>query len=281
MIAHFFDINSLITVDNKVWIVDKDTPSKPLIKITKSEFNLIKKGIYKKYDTRLKINGIKYWLPENLFDEIKIKCKNLNYDITNLAFSMQEFLNKDIIENLDYKVYIENFHHLKNKTDDVYIICSKKAENSYSSIIEKLKEELEKIGIKIKKVYYLSETFYNRNEDDIAYKKIRTLLQHSIGLKTDGDKFTEEEINQYNTIYYYDSTPSSIELSSKSNYLLSILIKNSNPDIKDIVKNELKEEHVIITREVTFNKVNKFKDYTTNLVYTYIQKTFESFLFKR
>ena len=42
---------------------------------------------------------------------------------------MQEFLNKELIENLDYNINISNISHLKNTDDHIYIICSKNAKN--------------------------------------------------------------------------------------------------------------------------------------------------------
>jgi uncharacterized protein (DUF4213/DUF364 family) len=39
--ANFFDINTLITINSKVWIIDKLKPNIPIVKISKSEFNLL------------------------------------------------------------------------------------------------------------------------------------------------------------------------------------------------------------------------------------------------
>jgi transposase-like protein len=50
---------------------------------------------------------------------IKIKCKNLKIDITNLIFSMQEYMNPEVIDSLDYDINIDNLVHLKNTTDDI------------------------------------------------------------------------------------------------------------------------------------------------------------------
>jgi hypothetical protein len=44
--ANFFDINTLITINSKVWI-DKLKPNIPIVKISKSEFNLLN-NVYKK-----------------------------------------------------------------------------------------------------------------------------------------------------------------------------------------------------------------------------------------
>ena len=88
MIAHFFDINSLITTNAKIWVVSKIKPSIPIIKIDKSEFNLIKRGVYRKFNQQFTIGNKSYWLSDNIINDIKIKCKKLNVDITDLSFSM-------------------------------------------------------------------------------------------------------------------------------------------------------------------------------------------------
>jgi hypothetical protein len=277
--ARFFDIDTLIRVDNSVWIVSKSKPSIPIIKITQSEFNLIKKGVYRKYESMLNINGVGYWLPENLLSELKIKSKKHNIDISNLSFSMQEFTNKDVIKNLDFQILVEHFQDLKNKVEDIYVICSKRSKTSYEPIITRLESELERLGLKIKKFYFLSETFFNRKDDEIAHKKVRLLLQHLIGLKTDVDKFTDEELHKYDLIYYYDDEPKAISLAHNSNNLFYSLLSNSEDSIRERIKNILKSnDNSIIVKMVTHNKVNLFNDKEVLIEFSHIKKTFESFL---
>lgn len=278
MIAHFFDIDTLIQVDNNIWIVSKSKPSIPIIKITQSEFNLIRNGIYKKYNSSLTINNNDYWLPENLMNQLKIKSKKFGFDITNLAFSMQEFTNKEVIKNLDFKILDQHFRHLKNKVDDIYVICSKKSKKSYEPIINKLEEELDKLGLKVTKFYYISETFYNRDDDEISFKKTRLLLQHLIGLKSDGDKFTNEEISKYDLIYYYDDDIKSLKTASSSNYILSSMLVNTDDVVKSEIRNKLKSyDTSLIVRKVTYNNINLFDDKEVNIEFSHINKTFESF----
>lgn len=278
MIAHFFDIDTLITVDNNVWIVSKSKPGTPIIKISKSEFNLIKKGIYKKYNSKLNINGINYWLPENLFNNLKIKCNRYNHDITNLAFSMQEFIDQEIIENLKHEIHYDHFKHLKNKTEDIYIICSKRSKKSYKPIIEKLEKKMSEIGLSIIKYYYLSETFYNKNDDNISYKKSKLLLQHLLGLKTEKNKFTETELKEYNKIFYYGDDIKSLTSIQRSDKLFSVILDQSSDLIKDTLKEKIRNnEKVIITKKVTYNDVNLFEDEKVVINYSYIKKTFENF----
>ena len=282
MNAHFFDLNSLITMNSKVWIVNTQTPNKPLIRISKSEFNLLRKGVYKKDNINFDIDGQTYWLSEELFNKIKIKSKNNNVNISELSFSMQEFMNKDIIEKGDFTIHLENIRHLKNSQDDIYVICSKNSKRSYESLIEKLEEKLLEFGLKIKNFYYISETFYNRDRDDIIHKKLKLVLQHIIGLKTADTKFTEEEITKYDEVSLYDDDINTIKLTKGINDVLQFLVKNSDDEIKNKIKEILKmEECELIINQVTFNKVNPFITTKIELNLNKIIKTFESFKYKK
>jgi len=279
--AFFFDINSLITTNSKVWIVDRDKPNKPILRIPKSDFNLIKKGVYKKDNIKFEIQDVSYWISKDLFDQIKIKSKNKNLNISKLAFSMQEFMNKDIIENNDFTIHLENIRHLKNTSGDIYIICSKNTKNNYELIISKLEEKLKEIGLVVKSYYYISETFYNRDEDDINNKKIRLLIQHLIGMKTEGDKFTHTEITKYDVINFYDDEARVIELAKNANNVLQFLIENSEDLVKDRVKEVLKQDVCeLVINQVTFNKVNLFVSSKVVLQYQNVIKKFESFVFR-
>jgi hypothetical protein len=280
--AHFFDIDALIRVQSQVWIVSKMKPSIPIIKITQSEFNLIKKGIYRRHDSPLSMSGETYWLPQNLLDELKVKAKNYKVDITDLVFSMQEFMNSSVIENLDYEILTDSFQHLKNKTDDIYVICSKNNKKNYGVIIDKLNSELMDLGLSVKNYYYLSETFYNRDTDYISHRKVKLLLQHLVGYKTDENKFTDEELDRYERVYFYDDDLTSINLAKDSNSLFQSLISKTDDSVKDLIKEIIKSrDNVIIVNAVTHNKMMPFDTKEILIEWSHIVKTFEAFRWKK
>jgi hypothetical protein len=281
MRAQFFDLSVLIELESKVWLVSRTKPSIPIVKISTSEFNLIKKGVYVKFGQRMKIGGSDYWLSKDLSEEIKIKCIKSNTNISELVFSMQEYMNPSIIEKLNYTIHKDNLYNIKNVDDDIYIICSKNTKKNYDYLIKKLEEFLESIGLKVKNYYYISETYFNRNEDDICHKKVRLLLQHLIGLKTEGDKFIDEEITKYDIISYYDESKEVIEMCKNINDTLLFLQKNSEESISEKVKNLLKSDYTeLIVNEVTFNRVNKFITTPVKITTQNIIKNFESFKFR-
>ncbi len=186
-----------------------------------------------------------------------------------------------MIENLEYTINIENVLHLKNTDDDIYVICSKNNRKNYELMISKIEDELKENGLVIKKFYYISETFYNRNSDDISHKKVRLLLQHLIGLKTEGDKFTDEKLEKYDEVFYYDDEETSTQLACDSNKLLMVLLSNTESSLKDIIKDDLKSTpHNLFVNYITGNKVNRFVTTKVLIQFSNLIKTFESFKWK-
>ena len=82
---------------------DREITQSPRVLCTKSDFNLIKRGIYKSQGNSINFGGHTYWLTTEMMETLKIKAKNHKADVSNLAFSMQEFMNKELIENLEFK----------------------------------------------------------------------------------------------------------------------------------------------------------------------------------
>lgn len=281
MKAHFFDIETILLVDSKVWIVDKKNPKVPILKIAKSDFNLIKSGIYRSQDNSISFGGHSYWIPEKLMNSIKIKCKNLKIDVTSLMFSMQEFMNPEIIESLDYDISMDALSHLKNTSDDIYVICSQNTRKNYEKMISKIEEKLEKIGLLVKKYYFISDTFYNRDFDEVAHKKARLLIQHLVGLKTEGDRFTEEELQKYEEVEFYEDDENTAKLAIDINKLLQLIIENSDASIKSKVKDILKSETTLFVNYVSPNKVNRFATTKVPIEYHNLIKTFERFVWKK
>jgi hypothetical protein len=281
MIAHFFDIESVLVNNGKVWISDKYNLNKYIMRLNQSDFNLIRKGIYKPQGNKVNLGGTDYWFPNDLFDELKLKCKLNKANITTLSFSMREFLDEELIDSMNYDINLDNILHLKNATDSIYFICSENTKENYEKFIKKIEKKLEDNGLVIKKYYFISETFYSRNTDEIAYKKVRLLLQHLIGLKTEGDKFIDEELDCYDVINFYDTDEVAIKLAINVNDLLQLIISNSPKELKENIKMALKDDKELIVNQVTANKVNKFSTTKVKIEYHNLIKTFEKFNWRK
>jgi len=276
--AHFFDIDTILDMNSKAWVVDKNKPNVPIMKISKSDFNLYQNGIFRKQGNRIDFNGKTFWLPNDFVNKLKVKTKNYKSNFSDLAISLQEFMNKGVIENLEFDLNLDLIDKLKNTTDDIYIICSKQTKLSHESIIEKIKEEMKKEGLKIKNFYFISETFYNQKQDEIEHKKLRLLIQHLVGYRTDGDKFTDEEITRYDLIEYYDNNLDTLSLAKEVNKFLDLIWRKTEDGLKSVVKEDVSEfKPQLIVNKVNDNKVNDIQSEKVNLTLSNLIKTFESF----
>lgn len=285
MNAHIFDLNTLITINSKVWIVENTNPNTPLLRISKHEFNLIKKGVYKSFNIKIKLSDNDYWISEEIYNNLKISCKNKKANIANLAFSMQEFMNPEIIEKGDYQIHIENIRHLKNTQDDIFIICSKNNKKAYEPIIEKLEDKIKELGLSIKKYFFISETFYNKDKAEIVNTKAKLLLQFLIGLKIEDNKFINEEVERYDVITLYEDDLNTVKMLMNTNDTLHFLVNNTEETLKEQIRTTIKDKECeIIIKQVTFNKANIFIDSKIELQWRNIVRKFESFqhdLFKK
>lgn len=285
MNAHFFDLNTLITINSKVWIVENTNPNIPLLRISKHEFNLIKKGVYKNFNIKVKLSGNEYWISEEIYNNLKVSCKNKKANIADLAFSMQEFMNPEIIEKGDYQIHIENIRHLKNTQDDIFIICSKNSKKAYDPIIEKLEDKIKELGLTIKKYFFISETFYNKDKSEIVTAKTKLLLQFLIGLKIEDNKFTNQEIERYDKVTLYEDDVNTIKMITNANDTLHFLVNNTEEYLKEQIRTTIKDKECeIMIKQVTFNKANIFIDSKVELQWRNIVRKFESFkydLFKK
>ena len=279
MNAHFIDLDIVLKTEAKPWIIDKDNPNIPLMKLSIDDFNLFKSGILKSQGNRISFNGKNFWLSNEFINKLKVKCKRNTSDISNLGISMQEFLNPDIGENLKFDLNLSIFNPIINTNDHIYIICSKNSKSNFEKQIEKFEEKLKEIGLVVENYYFISETFYNRNDDELAYTKSKLILQHLLGLKTDGDKFTNTEITNYNQITFYDDNPKSVQMVKDINKVLENLLINTEKDIKLLIKDKIRsDDNFILIKEYTHNKSNKFREYNVQLHYSNVIKNFEGFM---
>lgn len=276
--AHFFDIDTLLDVQGEAWVVDRNNPSIPIIKISSSDFNLIENGIYRKQNNKIEFNGKTFWLPTELFNKIKIKAKTHKANFGNLAISLQEFYNKSIIDEMSIKINLDIISKLKNTQDDIYIICSKQTKRNYQSPIQKLEEQLQKLGLKIKKFYFINENLYRIDNDEVRFKKMRLILQHSIGFKTDRLKFVDEELTKYSKINFYDNEIDTLKISDEINNLLELTLVNTQDGLKNVIKEILIDDRPqLLINKINTNQVNQIETKKIILSLSQTIKKFESF----
>ena len=118
----------------------------------------------------------------------------------------------------------------------------------------------------------------NQNSDEVEFKKIRLVLQHAIGLKSEGDKFIDEEITKYDIINLYDKSTKLLNLTTTVKNLLNFMVSNTEKGLRDVIKDDLKElDTVLYFNKIQDNQFNPMKTQKIELTPSYLIKKFESF----
>jgi hypothetical protein len=275
--AHFFDIDTLIKIESKAWIIDKSNPTVPIMKIAQSDLNLFKSGLFRKQNNKIEFGDDIYWLPEDFILKLKIAVKKSGANYGNLAISVKEFRSKEIIESKDFELNLDVIMQLKNKVEDIYLICSKHFKYSHESILEKLIEKLKEEGIKIKNFYFITENFYDLSKDDIIFRKLRLLLQHLIGYKTDDNKFMDNQIEAYQKVSLYDTDIETLKFANDINNILFDLYSETPDSLKLAIKERLKSKPECVFNKVNDNFYNKISSVIVDVKLDNIIKKFQIF----
>jgi len=278
MKSHFFDIDCLLKVNQKAWIVDKLNPNKPIMKISPEDFNLFESGIYQKLGHKIDFNGKRFYLDTDTYNKLRVKIKKSGVNLGNLGISLQEFLNPDIIGGLDYKINYQILEPLKNSEDDIYIILSKQTRASYTKMLEKLQDAFREFGVNVKRYYFVTETFYSQKRDEVKYAKLKILAQHMTGYKIEENKFIDKEVEEYRQVNYWDNSIETPKYRGYINDIIRYCLKNSTPAIQEVIKENLIQLPCkFITHQVFDNGVNPVETQEGQVVLQKFIKTFESF----
>lgn len=266
--CHIYNLeNTLVTIDRKVWIIEKCNPSKPLLKIEESDFKMIKSGIFRSHENKIEYNGNQFYLHQDMVDKIHDKCGKKEIDLDKIGVSMREYIDKDYIDDTKFKILTGNITHLRNLNDAFYVISSKLIEDKYTKLTRELTNSLYEEGIKIEKIYFVNENLYNQDESVVSYKKSIIILQHLFGLKIKDKEFINESVERYNEVNYYDSVDSNINYLKYINEdFIKVYENTKDKGLKDVINTILNNcDLEVVLNLVTTNELKRFNKTDINI----------------
>jgi hypothetical protein len=255
----FFDLdNTLWYIKSDVWIIDKNNPSFPILKISQPEFTLIKSGIYVKDDIRIDYNNEKFFISKDMLERIMRKNKNIR--LGDIGISYAEYFDENIMDKKDVQLLLDNIKHLIGKHVEIGVLTARSDRKKHANLLNKLRLKLKEYGLEIDKVYFVSESIrMSGSFDKVTYDKNKILLEHLIGLTIDGDKFLPIKKEYYNKVYFYDDIRSNIMSVNNLQEYFDFLVRNSEDEVLEFINNRLENNTlVLITNLVTNNQVNPF-----------------------
>lgn len=262
----FFDLdNTLWYIKSDVWVIDKNKPSVPILKISPIEFALIKSGIYVKDDILIEYNGDSYFISKDMLERIERKIKNIK--LNNIGISYSEFFDDNILNKKEVQVLLDNIKHLIGKNIEIGVLTARSDRKKHSNLLNKLRLKLKEYGLEIDKIYFVSESIRSIGyQDKVVYDKNKVLLSHLVGLTIEDNHFVPIKKDSYNKIYFYDDVKSNFMNVNNLQDYFDFLVRNSDDECVEFINNRLENNNLILINNlITNNEINPFETTTIKL----------------
>ena len=264
---HIFDLDSTLWETNSfVWVINKENPSKPIVKISQQEMDLINAGIYKKDNIVIDYNDKRYYISKELHTKIQ---KKKRIPIEKLGLSFTEYTTKDKIDETDLKFITHNIIHLSHKSNSIILLTGRSNRSIHESMLNKLRLELKKLGVGIYKIYFINDTItYQKYKNETAENKTKILLEHLIGLKINDDRFIPIKQDPFETIHFYDDDLSNMNYANNIQAYFEDVIRNTtNEELFEMVIERIRDKNLILKNHLISNNLtNRFKTTEVKLV---------------
>lgn len=263
----FFDLdNTLWYIKSDIWIIDKNKPSKPILKISPIEFALIKSGIYINDNILIEYNNESYYISSDMLERIKRKKKNIR--VFNIGVSYVENFDEDILNKKDVIFLLNNIKHLIGKDVEIGVLTARSDRKKHRELLNKLRLKMKEYGLEIDKVYFVSDSIRIVGfKDQVAYNKNKVLLEHLVGLTINDNKFLPIKKDSYNKVYFYDDIRSNIMSANNLQEYFDFLVRNSDEECIEFINNRFNKTDLLLYNNlITNNEVNPFETNVVKLV---------------
>ena len=253
----FFDLdNTLWYIKSDYWVIDKDKPSKPIIKISPIEFSLIKSGIYIKDNILVEYNNESYYISKDMLERIKRKKKSIR--VFDIGISYVEKFDDDILNKKEVIFLLDNIKHLIGKDVEIGLLTARSDRKKHAMLLNKLRLKMKEYGLEIDKIYFVSDSIRLIGfKEQVSYNKNKILLEHLVGLTIEDDKFLPIKKDLYNKVYFYDDIKTNIMNANNLQEYFDFLIRNSDEECIEFINNKFNEKDMLLVNNlITNNKVN-------------------------
>lgn len=258
-ILHLYDLDfTLWRTDSKLSVIDKEEPWKVIYRIPSDNIAMMK-SYYQKYNLVVDYNGEKWYLSEDIWDNIQ-RIIGRKIKITDIGISDREWTDKEILDNQISKTeyLLSNLNHLKGSNFDIGFLTDRERKDNQVENISKLKEKVfTKLKIPVSKVFFVNDIDSNKNRDITSSRKSKILLEHLIGYKIKNNRFVSLKQSTYDIVNFYDDDKNNIENAKNLQFLFEkCLIKTEYKLKQDILERVKQKELKYIINQITNNKLN-------------------------
>ena len=255
----FFDLdNTLWYIKSNAWVILKDKPGKPIMKIGNLEFTLIKNGVYINDSNIIEFNNEKYFVSNDFVERIQRYKKNIK--LSEVGISYAEYFDEEILNKKEVTFLLDNIKHLIGTNIELGLLTARTDRSKHAELLNKLRVKLQEYGFEISKIYFVEDRLrFIGSSDKVAYDKNKVLLEHLIGLEIEDNKFIPIKKDAYNRVYFYDDVQQNfLSVNSMQEYFQQLMSK-SDDEVVEYIKNRLKSQTLLLMNNlITNNQINPF-----------------------
>lgn len=244
-IIHVIELSSIVNLETKIHLIDKNDPDKTLLNIPYSELQLLRSG-WQKYHNRVFYNGNTYWLHPKYLKQVGDKYNNTN--TLGIRIS-NDFQDKFEVDTAFLKQIPRNEH--------ITVILEESVELKIRNhVIDEISKTLKNKGYNI----FHFTTIKPKLERGLATSDL--LLGYLTGYKITGEEFTEHEATRFDKVQYYDDSAQMLDYLEDINNVFEDRYENSEDDIKKELYDSLlhsKQSYYIALMQLLKNKTNPIK----------------------
>ena len=261
----FFDLdNTLWYIHSDIWIIDKNKPEVPILKISPIDFALIKSGIYIKDNYPIEYNGETFYISNDIYEKLGRKIRYPK--LSKFGISYSEFFDEEILNKNEVKLLLHNIKHLIGKDVEIGVITARSDRRRHAPLLNKLREKLAEHGFSIDKIYFVSESIRMVGlTGKITYNKNKVLLEHMLGLTIKDDHFIPIKKDMYDKVYFYDDVRQNIMSTNAIQEYFDTLVRKSDDEVVEYINERLKIHPQLITNLVSNNDANPFETHIITL----------------
>jgi len=248
--------HTLILTDAKWWILDKNNPDQPLLKISQYEGSLIRGGFHKNDDLPIYYNGVKGYLSKQIWEKIQ-KQKKLTLE--DIGVSYREYSDETLInEHLTNCIfYIDRFKSLKDH--DIRILTARGNKDGHQGLITLLDEKMSQAGLKLNESIFVNDPKQIQFGTNSAEKKLLVIIEKIVGYKILDSEFCHVVTDSYNISNFFDDEDINISTCKDINKFIRFLLSNTEQWLQEKIRLDLNNRKPILrTHLINSNEMNPF-----------------------
>ena len=141
----FFDLdNTLWYIKSNAWVILKNMPSKPLMKIGNLEFTLIQNGLYIPDNNVIEFNNEKYFISNDFVERLERLKPGIR--LKDVGISYAEFFDEEILNKGEVQLLLNNIKHLIGKGVELGLLTARTDRKKHAGLLNKLRIKLQEYG---------------------------------------------------------------------------------------------------------------------------------------